>query len=77
MSWCEFSYFLEGLSGETPLGRMVSIRAEKDPEKLREFTPDQRMIRNEYLKKQASHKSAKQTDEVLEGLKKTFTGMAK
>ena len=77
MSWREFSYFLEGLSGETPLGRIIAIRAEKNPKTLKDFTPEQRRIRNEYLIKQASHKSASQTDTMLEDIKKIFVGMAK
>ena len=77
MSWREFSYLLEGLSGETPLGRMVAIRAEKNPERVKDFTPEQKKVRNEYLKKQASHKTEKQVDEALEGIKNALIGMAK
>lgn len=77
MSWREFSYMMEGLSGDTPLGRLISIRAEKDPEQIKKFTPEQRKIRNEYLAKQAKHKSQKQVDEALEGMKNAFIGMAK
>lgn len=77
MSWREFSYLLEGLSGETPLGRIVGIRAENNPEHLKEFTPEQRRIRNDYLVKQARHKTAKQVDDALEGIKNALIGMAK
>lgn len=76
MSWREFSYLIEGLSGDTPLGRIIAIRAEKNPERIKEFTPEQRKIRNEYLTKQAKHKSEKQTKSVIEGLRKAFIGMA-
>ena len=77
MSWREFSYLLEGLSGETPLGRIVSIRAEKNPERLKDFTPEQKKVRSEYLKKQASHKTEKQIHDALEGIKNALIGMAK
>ena len=77
MSWREFSYLMEGLSGETPLGQIISIRAEKDPEKLKQFTPEQRRIRNKYLAKQAQHKTPQQVDEALNGIKNAFMGMAK
>ena len=77
MSWREFSYYLQGLSGDTPLGKIISIRAENDPERLRDFTPEQRRIRNEYLAKQAKHKTAKQVNDALEGIKNAFIGMAK
>lgn len=77
MSWLEFSYMLSGLSGETPLGRIISIRAENNPEKLKGFTPEQRRIRNEYLKKQALHKTQKEVENALEGIKNALVGMAK
>ena len=77
MSWREFSYMMEGLSGDTPLGNLIAIRAEKDPEQIKKFTPEQRKIRNEYLTRQARHKSQKQVDEALEGMKQAFIGMTK
>ena len=77
MSWREFSYLLQGLSEKTPLGRIISIRAEKDPKKLKEFTQEQRKVRNEYLSKQAKHKTPQQLDDALEAMKKAFMGMAK
>lgn len=67
---------MEGLSGDSPLGQLISIRAEKDPEKLKQFTPQQRKIRNDYLSKQAQHKTAKQVKEVLENMKIAFERMA-
>lgn len=48
MSWDEFSTLLCGLNGETPLGHIVSIRSEKDKERLKRFTPEERKIRNEW-----------------------------
>ena len=77
MSWREFSYLLSGLSGDSPLGRIISIRAENDPEKLKEFTPEQRKIRNKYLTRQAQHKTPQQTEEALENIKKAFIGMTR
>ena len=77
MSWREFTYLLQGLSGKSPLGQLIAIRAEKDPKKLKEFTPEQRKIRNEYLSKQARHKTPQQLDEALEAMKNAFISMAK
>ena len=48
MSWDEFSTLLAGLNGDTPLGHIVSIRAETDKERLKQFTPAERKIRNEW-----------------------------
>lgn len=77
MSWREFSYLLGGLSGKTPLGQIITIRAEKDPKKIREFTPEQRRIRNKYLAKQAGHKSPQQIDDALNAMKNAFVGMVR
>ena len=34
---------------ETPLGRVVSIRAEKDPKIIKNFTKEQKKIRNDWI----------------------------
>lgn len=77
MSWREFSYLLEGLSGNTPLGQIVSIRAENDPEKLKDFTPEQRRIRSEYRKKIAKKKSDEEVKDAIERFKQAFVQLAK
>ena len=47
--WPEFITLVSGLMHDTPLGQVMSIRSEKDPKRLREFTPEQRRIRNEWI----------------------------
>lgn len=49
MSYQEFCSLLSGVMPDTPLGRVVSIRAEKDPKVIKNFTKDQKRIRNEYI----------------------------
>lgn len=49
MSWNEFCSLLSGIMPDTPLGRIVAIRAESDPKVIKEFSKDQRAIRNEWL----------------------------
>lgn len=51
MSWSEFCTLLSGLMPDTPFGRVVGIRAEKDKKVLDTFTPEQKRIRNEWLKR--------------------------
>lgn len=51
MSWNEFCTLLSGLLPDTPLGRIVSIRAEKDPKVLKNFSPDQKKIRNDWQRR--------------------------
>lgn len=77
MSWREFSYLINGLSGETPLGRVVSIRAEKDPERLKEFTSDEKKIRNDYLSKQAKKMPQEKADKAIEQMRQIFIAMGK
>lgn len=48
MSWNEFCTLLSGLMPDTPLGRVVSIRAETDPDIIKNFNEEQRRIYNEW-----------------------------
>ncbi len=36
---------------DTPLGSVVSVRAEKDPKVIKDFTKDQKRIRSDWLKR--------------------------
>ena len=76
MSWREFSYFINGLSGDTPLGRIISIRAETDPEVIKNMTKDEKRIRNEYRTKIAKHRTDKECEKAYEGFKQAFIKMA-
>lgn len=49
MSWNEFCNLLSGLMPDTPLGKIVAIRAEKDPKAIKEFNETQRKIRNDWI----------------------------
>lgn len=49
MTWDEFSNLLSGLGSETPLGKIVGIRSEKDQKIISEWPPEIRRIRNEWL----------------------------
>lgn len=49
MSWSEFCSLLSGIMHDTPLGRIVAIRSERDPKVIKEFTKDEIRIRNEWL----------------------------
>lgn len=42
---------LSGIMYDTPLGNIVSIRAEKDQEVIKKFTKEQRRIRNDWIMK--------------------------
>ena len=51
MSWREFVDLLSCISADTPLGKIISIRSETDGEVLKNFTPAQNKIRNEWLER--------------------------
>ncbi len=48
MPWSEFCTLLAGIMPETPLGQVVSIRAENDKDILKNFSKEQHKIRNEW-----------------------------
>lgn len=50
MTWVEFSSLLRGLNGDTPLGNLVQIRSETNPEILKNFSTSQQKIRNDWLR---------------------------
>lgn len=49
MPWSEFCSLLSGLLPDTPLGRVVSIRAEKDAKIIKGFSKEQRRIHNDWI----------------------------
>lgn len=51
MSWSEFCSLLSGIMPDTPLGQIVTIRAEKDSKVIQKFTKEQKRIRNDWLRR--------------------------
>lgn len=76
MQWDEFKALLSGISPDTALGRIVSIRAEDDKNILDNFTPEQHKIRNEWRNKRAQNKTDEERTALLDGLKEAFIKMA-
>lgn len=62
MSWDEFVKHLSNLSQESPLGLMVSIRAESDPDRLKGYNKDQHNIRNQWRRDRDKKAVALMTD---------------
>jgi len=48
LPWEDWSKLVGGLMEDTPLGRVVAVRAERDPDAIRRFTPGQKRIRAEW-----------------------------
>lgn len=76
MKWSEFKSLLIGIGADTPLGRVVSIRAEEDDEILKHFTKSQHRIRNEWRQRRAKHVGQEETMAFLEQMKQAFISMA-
>lgn len=67
---------LSGLDSKTPLGNIVSIRAETDPEVIKSFSKEQKKIRNEYQRKLAKEKSQNEVDSAIESFRQAFIKLA-
>ena len=52
MDWIEFTTLLAGIMPDTPLGNVISIRAEDDADTLEHFSEEQHRIRDEWRDKQ-------------------------
>lgn len=76
MTWDEFRDLLVGISPDTPLGRIVSIRAEEDKEVLKHFTKEQHRIRSEWRSRKAKEITQENMDDILNSLKNAFISMA-
>lgn len=62
---------------DTPLGQIVGIRSEKDKNTLKQFTPEQRKIRNDWIRRQANEKlkDTSKLDKDFEQLSSMFKKM--
>lgn len=76
MKWDEFRDLLVGLGPETPLGRIVAIRAEDDKEVLKHFSKEQRRIRSEWRMRRAKKVSPENMDQILEDIKQSLIAWA-
>ncbi len=76
MKWKEFSQFMEGMDSKSPIGRIVAIRSEDDPEVLKNFSQDQRKIRNDWRSRRARQMPQNEVDSFLESMKQAFLSMA-
>lgn len=72
MTWGEFVTLLSGLNGETPLGRIVAIRAENNKDVLKNFSKEQRKIRMEWRNKQAESVPKQSYEQVISNFEKAF-----
>lgn len=72
----EYRQLLIGISGDTPLGNIVQIRAETDQKKIKEFNTYEKRIYREWqeYRKKNKVKVEKTGTEVQQWLKSLFGG---
>lgn len=75
MTWREFAALLGGLGADTPLGRVAAIRAEEDPDRLREFTPAMRQLRAAWRTRRAKKRPARDTAAFLAEMERAFLAL--
>ena len=72
MKWDEFRDLLVGISPDTALGRIVSIRAENDQKVIDQFNEDQKRIWSEWRQKRAASIPQEEADKAIEAFRQTF-----
>lgn len=77
MPWSEFVSLLSGLGPNTSLARLVEIRLEDDKDILKNFTPSQYRIRNQWRSRNAKEVTQEDVGAFLEQMKQTFISMSK
>lgn len=77
MQWEEFKQLLSGIGPDTPLGRIVQIRSETDPDRLKSFSPSMRRIRSAWQLAHIPERSKQETDAFLKQMEAAFLSMAK
>lgn len=77
MSWDEFCSLLSGLNGDTTLGRVVAIRAETDPERIKNFSKHEREIYDDWNKDKIKKISDEEGDKAIEMITAMLKKMAK
>ena len=73
MGWDEFSDLVSGLNEQTPLVRIAQIRTETDAEAIKNFTAEQRAMRQEWQRRQALSKPKTETQAFLNDLETAFS----
>ncbi|WP_195891804.1 Gp15 family bacteriophage protein [Anaeromassilibacillus senegalensis] len=62
LHYADWAKLVSGLMDDTPLGRVVAVRSEDDPDMLKAFTPEQNRLRTEW-KQFCGQKVLRESDE--------------
>ena len=77
LPWAEWAVLVAGLTDETPLGRLVALRTQRDPAEVRRMTPWQRKARacwRRFLAERGARREA-QTRQEQRGLQAALARM--
>lgn len=77
LSWGELCSDIAGLNGDTPLGNIIRIRSEKDPEVIKKFSQAEREIYNKWNNKQAVAMSEQDYEQAMKNIEKVFLAIGK
>ena len=72
VDWAEFSALLSGLSAETALGRIVSIRSETDADTIKRFSPYQKKVHDEWQERRCKAMSEEEYEAEMKQLEKSL-----
>lgn len=77
VSWDEFKALLAGIDPETPLGRIVAIRAETDKNAIKNFNKDQKRIYNEWRARKAETMAPETYEQEMRALEQEIAQMCR
>ena len=72
VDWAEFSALLSGLSAETALGRIVSIRSEKDADTIKRFSPYHKKVHDDWQERRYKSMSEEEYEAEMRQLEKSL-----
>lgn len=72
VDWAEFSALLSGLSAETALGRIVSIRSETDADTIKRFSPYQKKVHDDWQERLYKAMSEEEYEAEMKQLEKSL-----
>ncbi len=79
LSWQDWNKLVSGLMDDTPLGRVVAVRSEQDPDVIKHFSPWQKNIRAEWNAFRAQQMLENHTEQELQqemaGLERMLASM--
>lgn len=75
ITYAEWESFMVGLLPDSPLGKVISIRSEKDTQRIREFTKDERRIYDEWQSFRMKQISEEEEQKMMRNLERMIASM--